>query len=187
MTLTGGQGLGSRNFFGHAEAMRLQFEWQVAITGARGHFTAAEAVNGEPLTATADQILAQPTLAAFLAALRAWAEKHLGATHASSPVFKVYAPGRSRALAREDAPAKWRYLFSLVRSGCESSRITLSAGGRWAFLGMERAEGYALAFNELLVLEAGLPYAVAETMGLAGANRCAELLACTVLLEGMLW
>lgn len=168
----------ARSFSDQADGLRSQFEWRMVAAGG-GAFEPADPALGRFEVGAAEQFFGQSALWALVEDLRLWGRRAFGANHASTPQARLYRRG-ARDFALERSPAKWRYAFSLTGHGCAPAELTLTAPSSAAAY-VSRAAVHALAFNELLVFSASIPYAV------AWAGRRSDWFTAPLLLEGWLW
>lgn len=84
---------------------------------------------GRLLVGPTEQIFSEEAVNRFLGRLRRWARRAAVAEHASTPGLLVLRHGDWRAMALEDTPARWHYLFAIATSGNGALvRVGLAAG-----------------------------------------------------------
>lgn len=177
------------NFYRDASSLRAQFEWKISRAGAHGNTLMTE--TSEPKTcrfwaASADRIFPQPAISEFLMFLRKWANKAIGARHASTPEIHVFTRKCWREPYQDATPANWRYAYVLGPTP-KSTKVKLSLlphtpGGRFSFLAFSRTIEADIRFGDFIAYEKALGYRINLSPG-----RSERPLGGIVLLSGYLW
>lgn len=179
-----GDPLLEQGFFDRADTLWEQFSHTLS-TGEKSNGGTLRQVaspdNYTFLLATADQVFTHDLVLGFLHRLRAWGKQKLGARHASTPQIHVYVNGCLRRLAPDATQARWHYLYSLSHSETFGIRLVIGDGGKRLGIALRHIARFHLPFNQLLVHQAQMAYA------LDGPKRTKNPLESTILLHGYLW
>ena len=159
------------NFFHAADVLRTQFEnlmsMSVPANNSLTPLSYAFCRNAYHFfTAGVERIFEPEILDDLIAALRAWGTRVLGASHVSTPQFRVYINGCSRKLLYDDVSAPWRYALSLTqhlppRKMGPLNLLTenVSSLARQEFA-IRKLTNSHLSFNQMLVHKTSNPYSI---------------------------
>ena len=163
-----------------AEALRMQFEWHMAMRG--GGLERVGGAGGGYREATSDRIFPQSAVWAFLEDLRELGRSRIGVRHASSPQLRLFVGGCGRPLGAEESPATWHYVYSLTRWDQPPVRVmVVSEVDIETSPGVTRGREFQLGFNQLLLHPAGSPISIGSV------HTQADWYSGALLLEGWLW
>jgi hypothetical protein len=156
-----------RSFFPLAETLRAQLDGELAPAGTPGFGRTVLAYDYAPelyqcLTAPAICVFSQDTLATFIQKLSVWSQEKLGAAQISTPSLQIYIGGCGRRLVRDEAQAKWHYLFCLTSASRRQRTVIriLHDPGSTGAIRAGKVSRINPQFNELLVHEVEAPYAI---------------------------